>query len=154
MPIQARFAAQREVFFHKHRGKPGFPLLQAGVAVKVELNSGNILIRKRDSGIWKSLYEFPNLISKKRNSEKSVLKKFIGVYKINQKISILNLSDKIKHLLSHKELSIQFYMIKFVSLKDLKEFSLNNNFNIVNKKELPNFPFPVVLKNYIEKYLV
>jgi len=108
--------------------------------------ANNTIINKRtEKGIWHNLYEFPvieadgelefEIISQK------ILNKFSN-FSIDS-ISVYNQSQII-HKLSHQKLHINFYRV-----------SLNDNIlDGIFLSELKNYPFPIVIFNFIEKYSI
>ena len=102
------------------------------------------LINKRtEKGIWHNLYEFP-IIETERQVDFDKLSNLIqenySDFEI-EAISIYN-DNPIIHKLSHQKLHINFYKIE-VSNKLMNGMNLNS---------LKNYPFPIVIYNFIEKY--
>lgn len=113
-----------------------------------------IIIKKRVKGIWKNLFEFPNLISSEKLSDLKVINSFLKTFNIKHKMKLSEASSEYKHLLSHKELYIKFYTIKIRSEHDMKTICRDENYISVKIDELTNYPFPVSIKKYIEKVLL
>lgn len=104
----------------------------------------NTLIQKRTSkGIWYNLYEFPLIETEKEEGFDCIADQvqknhfapntIIGMMEDNEKSII--------HKLSHQHLHIKFWKIK---IKGRVE-------NGINKENLKNLPFPIVIYNFIEK---
>ncbi|WP_298397863.1 A/G-specific adenine glycosylase [Flavobacterium sp.] len=109
-------------------------------------DSENTLLNKRtEKGIWHNLYEFPNLESENELSFESLSKLVIENYAHLgiETISIYN-ENQIIHKLSHQKLHINFYKVE-VSME------LNNGIAL---DSLRNYPFPIVIYNFIEKYSI
>ena len=113
-------------------------------------SSDEIIIRKRREGIWKNLYEFPLILTKQKLSEKETISSFIEINKIKDSISLNSVSTIQKHILSHKELFIRFYNVKLGSNNDFLNTKELNNSVSIKKEELKNFPFPIILRKYID----
>jgi len=102
------------------------------------------LIHKRDQkGIWYNLYEFPlieteNEINLDEISE-MISQKYNSTYKIE---AISNCRSKsILHKLSHQHLNVNFWKVK-----------VNGEIlGGINVKKIKEFPFPIVIFNFIEK---
>ncbi len=108
---------------------------------------GSLYIKKRDKGIWKGLYEFPLLTSNKKISVDKVLKNFfLPDLKTNLPPRV---SEEIKHLLTHKELCIQF--IRLELQKEVPEFL--SAYIPVSQNRIFDYPFPVVIKEYLNREL-
>lgn len=102
-------------------------------------DDGNTVIQKRTGkGIWQNLYEFPLIetVSEAVLSDISPKLDFVNeisdVYELSQKSAV--------HKLSHQHLHIKFWK---VNIKGRVE-------NGVAHRELSQFPFPIVLFNFIE----
>ena len=110
----------------------------------LEDESGNSLIQQRTSkGIWHNLYEFPLIESEKELSEKEIIEKISTTsFLTNKLISIKPFDEKsVLHLLSHQRLKIRFWEIKVDGIIE----------NGMSKEAVKNFPFPIVIFNFIEK---
>jgi len=107
---------------------------------------GNTLIKQRTGkGIWQNLYEFPLLESErilnKNEISELVKQNFSLIYSIKE--IVLLPSEDVIHKLSHQTLHIQF--IKIV----VSEVLLNG----ISIIELKKLPFPIVIHNFIERFL-
>ncbi len=105
--------------------------------------NGNIIVEKRvEKGIWQNLFQFPLLEDFEEKSISTTLKS-INNYAFNNekpsKIIALN-KEYIKHKLSHQDLHIRFYKLNF-------DCELNGAENI---EKIKQYPFPIVLHNFIE----
>ena len=109
-------------------------------------DSETTLINKRtEKGIWHNLYEFP-IIETENEMDFDILSKLVHENYSNleiKDISIYN-DNQIIHKLSHQKLHINFYKVE-VSNKLMNGISLNS---------LRNYPFPIVIYNFIEKYSI
>ena len=108
------------------------------------VNKNNeVLIGKRNSGIWQGLYEFPFLEFDENLNEKSVLKSplWINFFKDSVK-QISSISEEYIHKLSHQKIHAKFWEI------DVNSFR-SSDFKIVKCIELQKYP----VSSLIEKYL-
>jgi A/G-specific adenine glycosylase len=109
-------------------------------------DSQTTLINKRiEKGIWHNLYEFPIIETECQvdfDTLFDIIQENYSDLEI-QAISIYN-DNPIIHKLSHQKLHINFYKIE-VSKKLMNGISLNS---------LRNYPFPIVIYNFIEKYSI
>lgn len=106
----------------------------------------NTIVRKRtEKGIWHNLYEFPVI---EADEELNFYKVSNIIYNRYPELEISAISlfnnEQIIHKLSHQKLHINFYKVK-VSKKISDGIALNL---------LRNFPFPIVIFNFIEKYSI
>ena len=104
----------------------------------------NTIISKRtQKGIWHNLYEFPLLETESAESDMAILELIQNQNFVENKITEIQLfnSEPIIHKLSHQHLSINFWKIKVDGTL----------FNGINCKSASEFPFPIVIYNFIEK---
>ena len=105
------------------------------------------IIEKRETGIWKNLYQFP-LLETKKSIKKISRVQIIDVLKKYCKIGDFTLSKwnkkPIKNILSHQKIEIDFWVVKID--EHLEEF--------INKENLINYPMPKVLQNFREKFFL
>lgn len=108
------------------------------------INKNNqLLIGKRNSGIWQGLYEFPFLEFDKNIDENSVLKSplWINFFKDSVK-QISSISESYIHKLSHQKIHAKFWEI------DVNSFR-TTGFKTVKCNELQKYP----VSSLTEKYL-
>lgn len=109
-------------------------------------NSNNTIINKRtEKGIWHNLYEFP-VIEAEEELDFETISKAISEKYINfsiDSISVYN-SEQILHKLSHQKLHINFYRASVTD--EIRDG--------ISLDVLKNFPFPIVIYNFIEKYSI
>ncbi len=110
-------------------------------------NDGKTFINQRtEKDIWYKLYQFP-LIEKDALVDDITSSSDFSEYLINNKLKITNSKHKIiryKHILSHQNLFIAFYLINLNTV-------INDGHDISN---LNDFTFPVPISNFINKYLI
>ena len=104
------------------------------------------IIHKRiEKGIWQNLYEFPVIETEtemqldliyKEIEDTFIDKKIKNIYKYNDSLLI--------HKLSHQKLHINFFNVEI-------ETKLENGLDLVSLKKMP---FPIIIHNFIEKYLI
>lgn len=104
-----------------------------------------IVSKRTQKGIWHNLYEFPFI---ETESEASIeeIKKQIEMQSTDNDIDEIYVYNdlKITHKLSHQNLTLRFYYIK-----------LHHHIpNGIPLDELEKLPFPIVLHNFIQKYLI
>lgn len=106
------------------------------------INKGEkILIKKRtDKDIWKNLYDFP-LIETKRNISMKELSKFPEL----AQIKIKSVSPVLKHILSHQSIFARFWEVEGTFLGHPK------NLVCVPKTRINNYAFPKLIERYLFK---
>lgn len=108
--------------------------------------SDNTLVQKRTAkGIWHNLYEFPLIESEKEEGFEYIENSLKSSLVVDNKvISIMEYDGKSNvHKLSHQHLYIRFWKVTVAGLV----------VNGIDNKVLRNFPFPIVIHNFIEKEL-
>ena len=109
----------------------------------IEDSENNYIVEKRvEKGIWQNLFQFPLIEEFEENCSKislEVIKNFRFMDKKPTRINVFN-EEYIKHKLSHQELHIRFYNLKYdCKLKDAESL-----------EKIKKYPFPIVLHNFIE----
>lgn len=107
----------------------------------------NTLINKRtQNGIWRNLYEFPVLEFGQKTENKNVIRNISELYSGKYSIESIGLfgEKEIIHKLSHQDLRISFWKIEV-------ENKLKNS---VSLGKIANYPFPIVIFNFIQSDLL
>jgi A/G-specific adenine glycosylase len=109
-------------------------------------NHNNTIINKRiDKGIWHNLYEFPVIESDEELNFETIENRIHEKYSNLGIVSVSKYNEtQIIHKLSHQKLHINFYKVD-VMLEITSNTPLDS---------LKNYPFPVVIYNFIEKYSI
>jgi len=111
-------------------------------------DNGSFYLEKRTSqGIWKNLYQFPLV----ETESEMTLEEVLSLSEVKQLLSgpgseIVNVSEVFKHVLTHRDILARFV---YVRVSDCQLFG--SNFFRVNKQEISNFAFPVLITNYLRK---
>jgi A/G-specific adenine glycosylase len=100
-----------------------------------------ILIEKREKGIWINLYQFPLLESEKIIESKEQ-QKLLDKFGINENSLIIE-SDIFKHILSHIVIFARFYMVKLDRIDTFKSYLK------IKKDELEDFPMPRIIHRFL-----
>jgi len=108
--------------------------------------NGKVAIEQRgDEEIWKKLYQFPLFESTKKSFESFELITNDKVCVDPKEHSFI----ETKHVLSHQNL-----FIRFIKISPKNQPINNNNWIWVKEDNLVDYPFPIVLKNYIKQELL
>ena len=104
-------------------------------------DANNTVIQQRTAkGIWQGLYEFPLFETDKKASNKKI-KKYLKTNYRTEKALLYNV-EAVVHKLSHQHLYTHFWIVKTKS-KNSKSVAWNT---------LKNYPFPVLIRNFIKKF--
>jgi A/G-specific adenine glycosylase len=110
----------------------------------IDSENKTIVNKRTQKGIWHNLYEFPVIECVTEESFETVKEKIHLDYQDYKIESITIYNDKpINHKLSHQNLSINFYQINITNT-----ISNGEDFD-----EIKKLPFPIVIFNFIEKFL-
>lgn len=113
--------------------------------VFLDENQNTVINKRTQSGIWKNLYEFPLIEVESKTDIEVIRHKIADLYKDKypiQDISIFN-PKEIIHKLSHQQLHISFWRIEVK----------NRLKNDVSLSKISNYPFPIVIYNFIIAHL-
>ena len=105
-----------------------------------------ILLGKRNNGIWQGLYEFPFLEFKNNLSEDEVFKsaEWLGVFGKSKPI-ISSISEEYIHKLSHQKIHAKFWELEVEYLKF-------DGFQIVERSDLKKYPVSALIQKYLVAY--
>lgn len=102
-----------------------------------------LLLKERLSGdIWQGLYDFP-MLEQTVFEEKPVFTDESG-FKANAK-----LLDVQKHILTHQNLHIRFFRVRDYNCTFINQ----DKHKWIKVKDLDNYPKPIVIQNFLDKYL-
>ena len=112
--------------------------------VFLDPESNTKINQRTEKGIWQNMYEFPVIETANEEDFDTIYKTIEFNFKTKKIESITLYNDKpIIHKLSHQKLQINFFEVH-VSL------NLENGISI---HTIDKFPVPVVISNFIEKFL-
>jgi len=108
-------------------------------------NNKTIISKRNQKGIWHNLYEFPLLETEKAESDTTVLALIENQSFVKNAILEIQLSnpEAIVHKLSHQHLTVKFWKVKVQGTLD----------DGIDYESAVEFPFPVVIYNYISNQL-
>jgi A/G-specific adenine glycosylase len=106
--------------------------------------------KRRDSDIWKNLYDFPMIETTERKSAGEFINsdhwnKFFN----HKKVTILNVSNEIAHQLSHQKIVARFYHISTE-----EELKLDNLYFTIHKKDIFAIPVPKMIETMLKGLFV
>ena len=105
-------------------------------------NNDTVISKRTQKGIWHNLYEFPLLETVSDEDDATILALIQNQTFVENEIQQIQLNPEIiRHKLSHQHLHIKFWKIKV-------EGKLLNG---IDCKSASEFPFPIVIYNFIEK---
>lgn len=108
--------------------------------IYIDKKNNTKINQRTENGIWKNLYEFPLI-----ETMKTVDLEYIAseIKSIHQIISISEFyPNEIIHKLTHQKLHIKFWIVSITN-------SLENGIHL---EKISDFPFPIVIYNFIEKW--
>jgi A/G-specific adenine glycosylase len=111
-------------------------------------NDGFVWLKKRSGpGIWKNLYDFPLIEAEQELfledlPGNAAWKKIAGPYEFIPGPE----TETVRHLLSHRDLRVKFFLMKSASYS-------NPEFLKTSLGDLPKFPVPRLIENFLKKFL-
>lgn len=108
-------------------------------------DSKTLIEQRTEKGIWQNLYEFP-VVETANEVDFSTISETIRNTFVDKNIVLITQYNDIQiiHKLSHQKLHIYFYKVEV-------DEKLADSLDI---ESLITYPFPVVIHNFIEKYLI
>lgn len=115
----------------------------------IEDNDTLLLNKRTEKDIWQGLFDFPLIETQQQvdHFEKLPLSTFNKKLEIGN-INLLHVSSEYKHILSHQKIHSIFWR---VSLK--QNIDLHSKYDVVPLKEIPNYPVPKLIDNYLKTIL-
>jgi A/G-specific adenine glycosylase len=112
-----------------------------------------VILRKRSKqGIWKNMYDFPVLEYGRKQALSTLCNDFTAQFDIPvQPSQIISTGNSRKHLLSHRNLFVKFYLLLLPgdAFNDLS--AADENFIRVTFDNLDSFPFPKIINKFFEE---
>ena len=113
--------------------------------VFLDSNNKTLLNKRTEKGIWQNLYEFPVIETNEEVTLETILETIKSDFPEKKTVSIMKYNDnQIIHKLSHQKLHIDFYKVEI-------DENLDQGIDLITIKD---YPFPIVIHNFIEKYLI
>ena len=112
--------------------------------VFIDNNDATLINQRTEKGIWQNLYEFPVIETSDEATIEFVLDKIETDFRDKNIITVTIFNDKIIiHKLSHQKLHINFFEVRVAT----------NLENSISLDAIENFPFPIVIFNFIKNFL-
>jgi A/G-specific adenine glycosylase len=146
---------QNECAAFRNESVKKFPLRMGSLKIKDRyfhyflIEQGqSILFRKRTGqDIWKNMYDFPLLETNKPFTPGRLIlteswKRFFN----DRKITFIQISEEIIHILSHQRIHARFYHLLPNSLEKIQ-----SQFILIDKKDIFSLPVPKIIERYLLK---
>lgn len=111
--------------------------------VAIDSNQKTLVQKRTQPGIWRNLYEFPLFESNDADEIENIAPIIQELFKTIKIKEIIKHEAPIKHKLTHRELHIQFWILKTESLPQ----------NSTSISEIHQYPFPIVIADFIKNNL-
>jgi len=110
-----------------------------------------IYLQKRiEDDIWKNLFDFPAIESKKFKSENSFKKSnILNAIFPNCNLAIQSVSKVYHHKLSHQQLHARFWSVQILNKNSSTSFK---DLILADEKALKIFPFPKLIERYMDSH--
>ncbi|MEI6815673.1 MAG: A/G-specific adenine glycosylase [Bacteroidota bacterium] len=104
-----------------------------------------VMMKRTSNDIWKNLYQFPMIETKKAMTPKKIMKDAIwtDLFK-NEHYQIVNVSHEVLHKLSHQTIHAVFYEVTVE-----KALDLDNEYFWVSAKQHHQYAVPKLMENFL-----
>ncbi|NQY10115.1 MAG: A/G-specific adenine glycosylase [Flavobacteriales bacterium] len=111
-------------------------------------NHTDLIIHKRtEKDIWENLFDFPLIETEDLNDEQTIIGSEQWKHFFNDhQVTIKNISNEFKHVLTHQTLKVKFWEIE---LSSLALFQISNQYKIIKKIDFQELPVPKLIENYL-----
>lgn len=113
----------------------------------IETSKGLIMGARGPKDIWQGLYDFPLLEKTMVLKEEELLQVIMEDFPIKQNFSVEDISEPIKHVLTHQKIEAQFIHLKCEDSNDLPI----ENYKFYTFEEIEELPKPVLVDNYLKE---
>jgi A/G-specific adenine glycosylase len=113
----------------------------------IEKDNSIFFTKRVEQDIWKNLYDFPLIETTHSLTlvELILLEKWKQIFN-NYKVSIINISEEITHILSHQRIHVRFYHILWNSVKKFP-----SHYIMINEKDIFDLPVPIIIEKYLHQ---
>lgn len=153
-PLCVQCPFKKECFAYNHDLIDVFPLKKKKIDIKkrhftyflVNMDDNIAVVKREKKDIWRQLFEFYILETKSTLSKNQLIKLFCQENELDKtKFEILNFSPVFTQKLTHQHISCRFCEIKIH-----REMKNLNGFQWIKRPDLPNYPFPRIINQYLE----
>lgn len=111
----------------------------------IESKTQLILVKRDSSSIWKNLYEFPLIETEERQAPQKILETqaWRNIWG-PQPIVVSEISGPVHHQLTHQKLELEFIRVELPAQNNFPE-----NFLIIDKKNIFDFPVPNPVRQFL-----
>ncbi|MBS1682409.1 MAG: A/G-specific adenine glycosylase [Bacteroidetes bacterium] len=107
----------------------------------------NVLMRKRnDKDIWRGLYDFYLIETKRSKNVKSLMEKD----KLLSKMKIISESNIFPHSLSHQKLNVKFIVAEKSLSKSEEKLASKSGLKKIQIKKIEKLPKPILIDGYLK----
>ena len=133
LPFKSQKTKQRDRFFNY---------------LVISKNQELLISKRKENDIWQNLYDFPLIETDKRieNEELMLSEKWLDIFK-DQSMSIKDISQEYKHILSHQKIYARFWQIEL----DYFSESLKEKYISTSNENLHEYAVPKLVDNYLKQ---
>lgn len=111
-------------------------------------------MKSRKSGdIWQGLYDFYLLENQKPLNETRILDHLTRILVSNSGITLTDVSDTHKHILTHQRIFARFFHFKIDKTKNPKNPQKIEQIEFYSKDEIKHLPKPILIANYLNEHI-
>ena len=113
----------------------------------VSIHTDLIIHKRTEKDIWENLFDFPLIETEDLNDEQTIIGSEQWKHFFNDhQVTIKNISNAFKHVLTHQTLKVKFWEIE---LSSLALFQISNQYKIIKKIDFQELPVPKLIENYL-----
>lgn len=111
-------------------------------------NKDGYAFKKRtEKDIWQELHEFPLIETEKELSEQEILELALESNLVSDKMEVIKISEKIKHVLSHQDIFARFFEISDPRFQHQNR----DKYLYIKDEEIRFFALPRLIEIYLQK---
>ena len=115
----------------------------------IKYNDLTFLEKRTQKDVWQNLYQFPLIEADKLFETEELLenKEFGNLFDSIRKVEIEQVSNPVKHVLSHRNIFALFFTINITNTNDL----LRNNYTLLPIKDIDQYPVSRLMELFLNK---
>jgi len=113
----------------------------------IQYGKKTYLRQRKDSGIWKGLFDLPGIECNEKMDMKQVVDSFSKQFAMSKKLDILQESEEYIHILSHRKIRARFITCKISNQWKTKSDQIFE----VSLKDIDEYAVPRLIERFLEK---
>ncbi len=114
------------------------------------LHKKQIIIQKRNEGIWLNMYELPNITTNSKIPSVLIPAAIRSSFALSDSADLIDLNYVVKHSLTHKNLFVEFWAVKLNIEQNIHKAEDLKYRETCDVSNTDLFPKPIVLENFFK----